>query len=403
MYNIQTIAPDIVYVGASDRRLAKFENLFPIPRGVSYNSYVILDEKTALMDTADASVGAQFLENVAAALNGRGLDYLVIDHMEPDHAAMIEAVLLRWPGVQIVCNAKTVPMLKAFFPGDTAAIDAALLVKEGDTLELGKHSLSFVMAPMVHWPEVMMAFDTATGTLFSADAFGTFGALGGSLFADEVNFERDWLDDARRYYANIVGKYGVQVQNVLKKAAGLAIQTIAPLHGPIWRKDLAWFLGKYDLWSRWEAEDKGVVVLYGSLYGNTSSAAEAVAAQLGARGVANVKVMDLSVADVSEAVSECWRASTIVLASPTYNGGLYPPVAALLDDLQSLGLQNRTFALIENGSWAPMSARLMTAKLEGLKNCTVLETKLTVRGALNAAQDADVAALADAVAQTVKA
>ena len=206
MYNIQTIAPDIVYVGASDRRLAKFENLFPIPRGVSYNSYVILDEKTALMDTADVSVGAQFLENVAAALNGRGLDYLVIDHMEPDHAAMIEAVLLRWPGVQIVCNAKTVPMLKAFFPGDTAAIDAALLVKEGDTLELGKHSLSFVMAPMVHWPEVMMAFDTATGTLFSADAFGTFGALGGSLFADEVNFERDWLDDARRYYANIVGK-----------------------------------------------------------------------------------------------------------------------------------------------------------------------------------------------------
>lgn len=402
MHNIQTIAPDIIYVGASDRRLAKFENLFPIPRGVSYNSYVIVDEKTALMDTADVSVGAQFLENVAAALNGRGLDYLVVDHMEPDHAAMIEEVLLRWPGAQIVCNAKTVPMLKAFFPGDTAAIDGALLVKEGDTLELGKHSLSFVMAPMVHWPEVMMAFDTATGTLFSADAFGTFGALGGSLFADEVNFERDWLDDARRYYANIVGKYGVQVQTVLKKAAGLPIQTIAPLHGPIWRKDLAWFLGKYDLWSRWQAEDNTAVVLYGSLYGNTAAAAEAVATQLGARGVADVKVLDLSVADVSEAVAECWRASTIVLASPTYNGGLYPPVAALLDDLQALGLQNRTFALIENGSWAPMSARLMTAKLEGLKNCTVLESKLTVRGALNPAQEGEVAALADAVAQAVK-
>ena len=378
MHNIQTIAPDIIYVGASDRRLAKFENLFPIPRGVSYNSYVIVDEKTALMDTADVSVGAQFLENVAAALNGRSLDYLVVDHMEPDHAAMIEEVLLRWPGAQIVCNAKTVPMLKAFFPGDAAAIDGALLVKEGDTLELGKHSLSFVMAPMVHWPEVMMAFDTATGTLFSADAFGTFGALGGSLFADEVNFERDWLDDARRYYANIVGKYGVQVQTVLKKAAGLPIQTIAPLHGPIWRKDLAWFLGKYDLWSRWQAEDNTAVVLYGSLYGNTAAAAEAVAAQLGARGVADVKVLDLSVADVSEAV------------------------AALLDDLQALGLQNRTFALIENGSWAPMSARLMTAKLEGLKNCTVLESKLTVRGALNPAQNGEVAALADAVAQAVK-
>ncbi|MCI7324381.1 FprA family A-type flavoprotein, partial [bacterium] len=231
MQNIQSIADGIFYVGASDRRLAKFENLFPIPRGVSYNSYVIVDDKTALMDTADASVGGQFLENVAAALAGRGLDYLVIDHMEPDHAAMVEAVLLRWPGAQLVCNAKTVPMLRMYFPGNDAAIASALVVKEGDSLCLGHHTLHFVMAPMVHWPEVMMSFESATGTLFSADAFGTFGALDGAIFADEVAFPTRWLDDARRYYANIVGKYGVQVQGVLKKAAGLPIRTIAPLHG----------------------------------------------------------------------------------------------------------------------------------------------------------------------------
>ena len=219
MQSIQTVSENTIYVGASDRRLAKFENLFPIPRGVSYNAYVILDEKTALLDTADASVGAQFLENVAAALDGRKLDYLIVDHMEPDHAAMIEAVLVRWPDLRLVVNAKTLPMLKMYFPTDSAAFDDALVVKEGDTLDLGKHKLTFVMAPMVHWPEVMMTFDTTTGTLFSADAFGTFGALEGALFADEVDFAGKWLDDARRYYTNIVGKYGVQVQAVLKKAA----------------------------------------------------------------------------------------------------------------------------------------------------------------------------------------
>jgi len=279
MQSIQTVSENTIYVGASDRRLAKFENLFPIPRGVSYNAYVILDEKTALLDTADASVGAQFLENVAAALDGRKLDYLIVDHMEPDHAAMIEAVLVRWPDLRLVVNAKTLPMLKMYFPTDSAAIDDALVVKEGDTLDLGKHKLTFVMAPMVHWPEVMMTFDTTTGTLFSADAFGTFGALEGALFADEVDFAGKWLDDARRYYANIVGKYGVQVQAVLKKAATLPIETIAPLHGPVWRKNLGWFIGKYDLWSRCEPEEKAVVVLYGSMYGNTASAANALAAK----------------------------------------------------------------------------------------------------------------------------
>lgn len=400
MYSIQPIAKDILYVGASDRRLAKFENLFPIPRGVSYNAYLILDEKTALMDTADASVAGQFLENVTAGLAGRNLDYLVVDHMEPDHATMIEEVLLRWPEAQIVCNAKTVPMLKAYFPGDTARIDNALLVKEGDTLSLGAHNLAFVMAPMVHWPEVMMALDTTTGTLFSADAFGTFGALEGSIFADEVNFERDWLDDARRYYANIVGKYGAPVQTVLKKAGSLPIQTIAPLHGPIWREDLGWFIGKYDLWSRYEPEEKAAVVLYGSMYGHTASAAQAIAAKLAQQGV-KVTVHDLSVIDTSEAVAECWRASTIVLAAPTYNAGLYLPMHALLDDLKALALQNRTFAVVENGSWAPMAGKCMRCALAELKNCTVLEQGVTIRGALAPAQDAELEAFAKAVAEAM--
>ncbi len=403
MHCTHLIAADTWYVGASDRRLAKFENLFPIPRGVSYNAYVILDEKTALLDTADASVSGQFLENVAHALGGRSLDYLIVDHMEPDHAATIAEVLLRWPEAQIVCNAKTVPMLKAYFPASAGKVDEALLVKEGDVLSLGTHDLTFVMAPMVHWPEVMFTYDKTTQVLFSADAFGTFGALDSNIFADQVDFARDWLDDARRYYANIVGKYGTQVQAVLKKAAGIPIQVIAPLHGPIWRQDLAWFLGKYDLWSRWQPEDNSVVILYGSMYGNTANAAKALAGCLADRGVQGIAVRDLSVTDVSEAVAECFRASTIVLAAPTYNGGIYLPMAHLLEDLKALSLQNRTFALIENGSWAPMSAKLMAERVGELKNCTLLDAKLTLRGTLAPAQYADLTALADALAAAVKA
>ena len=403
MHCTHLIAADTWYVGASDRRLAKFENPFPIPRGVSYNAYVILDEKTALLDTADASVSGQFLENVAHALGGRSLDYLIVDHMEPDHAATIAEVLLRWPEAQIVCNAKTVPMLKAYFPASAGKVDEALLVKEGDVLSLGTHDLTFVMAPMVHWPEVMFTYDKTTQVLFSADAFGTFGALDSNIFADQVDFARDWLDDARRYYANIVGKYGAQVQAVLKKAAGIPIQVIAPLHGPIWRQDLAWFLGKYDLWSRWQPEDNSVVILYGSMYGNTANAAKALAGCLADRGVQGIAVRDLSVTDVSEAVAECFRASTIVLAAPTYNGGIYLPMAHLLEDLKALSLQNRTFALIENGSWAPMSAKLMAERVGELKNCTLLDAKLTLRGTLAPAQYADLTALADALAAAVKA
>ena len=388
----------IFYVGADDKTLDLFESQYPVPDGVSYNAYVIRDEKTALLDTVDPRATNQWLEQVTEVLDGTAPDYLVISHMEPDHAGSIRAITERYPDMTLVGSAKALGMLPQFL-GDMPG-NPTRTVKEGETLELGSHTLHFVMAPMVHWPEVMMTFDTTTGTLFSADAFGTFGALEGALFADEVDFAGKWLDDARRYYTNIVGKYGVQVQAVLIKAATLPIETIAPLHGPVWRKNLGWFIGKYDLWSRCEPEEKAVVVLYGSMYGNTASAANALAAKVAAKGV-KVAVHDLSCIDNSEAVAECWRASTIVLAAPTYNGGIYRPAANQLADLKALNLHDRTFALVENGSWAPMSAKLMAAKIGELKNCTVLDAKVTVRGRLTATQDAELAACAAAVAASM--
>ena len=398
MQSIQTVSENTIYVGASDRRLAKFENLFPIPRGVSYNAYVILDEKTALLDTADASVGAQFLENVAAALDGRKLDYLIVDHMEPDHAAMIEAVLVRWPDLRLVVNAKTLPMLKMYFPTDSAAIDDALVVKEGDTLDLGKHKLTFVMAPMVHWPEVMMTFDTTTGTLFSADAFGTFGALEGALFADEVDFAGKWLDDARRYYTNIVGKYGAQVQSLLKRAAGMEIQMICPLHGPIWRENLEWFLEKYQRWSTYTPEDRSVAIFCGSIYGHTENAAEILAARLAERGVKNIALYDVSHTDVSYLVSEAFRCSHLVLASATYNGEIYTPMENFLRDLACHGLRGRSVALIENGTWAARSGMLMTKLLEEMKEMRVMEGTVTLKSSVKEAQRRGLESLADAIA-----
>ena len=397
MQSIQTVSENTIYVGASDRRLAKFENLFPIPRGVSYNAYVILDEKNALLDTADASVGAQFLENVAAALDGRKLDYLIVDHMEPDHAAMIEAVLVRWPDLRLVVNAKTLPMLKMYFPTDSAAIDDALVVKEGDTLDLGKHKLTFVMAPMVHWPEVMMTFDTTTGTLFSADAFGTFGALAGALFADEVDFAGKWLDDARRYYTNIVGKYGTQVQALLKKAAGLEIEMICPLHGPVWRKDIAWFLDKYIHWATYTPEDDAVVIAYASVYGGTENAANVLAAKLSDLGVRNVQMYDVSVTHPSYILSECFRASHLVFISTTYNAGMFVTMENLVHDIVHHNLQNRTIALMENGSWAPTAAGLMRAEFQKLKNCTILDETVTIKSTLKESQLADVETMAQAI------
>lgn len=402
MQSIQTVSENTIYVGASDRRLAKFENLFPIPRGVSYNAYVILDEKTALLDTADASVGAQFLENVAAALDGRKLDYLIVDHMEPDHAAMIEAVLVRWPDLRLVVNAKTLPMLKMYFPTDSAAFDDALVVKEGDTLDLGKHKLTFVMAPMVHWPEVMMTFDTTTGTLFSADAFGTFGALEGALFADEVDFAGKWLDDARRYYTNIVGKYGPQVQAVLKKAETLDIQMLLPLHGFVWREELGYLLGKYDLWSRYEPEVRGVMIAYASVYGGTENAANVLACRLAEQGV-QVKMFDVSVTPAPYVVSDAFKYSHLVFASATYNMGIFVTMEDLLHDIAAHALADRRYALIENGTWSPASGKKMDALLSPLKGWSAVEPVLTVKSALRPDQAAQMQRLADAIAADVKA
>lgn len=384
LYCTRKVTDTIWWVGGNDRRLALFENLFPIPHGVSYNSYMIMDEKTALMDTTDPSITSLFLANVAHTLNGRKLDYLIINHMEPDHCSNIEEIMHRYPETTLVCNAKTLQMIGQFY--DLDLTERTMIIKEGDTLSLGSHTLHFVAAPMVHWPEVMMVYEDSEKILFSADGFGSFGALNGNLFNDEINFDRDWLDDARRYYTNIVGKYGAQVQAVLKKASGLDIQMICPLHGPIWRNNLAYILDKYVKWSTYEPEDKAVAIMYGSMYGNTERAADILATALSTAGVKDVRVYDISNTDVSELISEAFRCSHIVIASPTYNGGLYPVVESLLNDMKALNLQNRTFALIENGTWAATSNKHMRAIVETMKNMTILDTTVTVKSSVKEAQ-----------------
>lgn len=395
MYNVRKVTEDIVWVGASDRRLALFENIFPIPRGVSYNSYVLLDEKTVLLDTVDASVAGQFFENLEHVLDGRKLDYLIVNHMEPDHCAMIGDLVCRYPEVQMVGNTKTFGMIKQFFGTDFA--ERAVTVKEGDTLATGAHTLHFVMAPMVHWPEVMVTYDEKDKVLFAADGFGTFGALNGNIFADEVDFDRDWLDDARRYYTNIVGKYGASVQALLKKASGLDIAVICPLHGPIWRENLGYILEKYQKWSTYEAEDQAVVILYATMYGNTASAADALAGRLAAKGVKKIAVYDVSNTHVSELISEIFRASHVVFAAPTYNGGIYPVMENLLADMKALAVQNKTVALMENGTWAPMTAKQMREKLAELKNVTILDAQITIKSAMAPEQEGQLEALADAI------
>ena len=395
MYNVRKVTEDIVWVGASDRRLALFENIFPIPRGVSYNSYELLDEKTVLLDTVDASVAGQFFENLEHVLDGRNLDYLIVNHMEPDHCAMIGDLVRRYPEVQVVGNTKTFGMIKQFFGTDFA--ERAVTVKEGDTLATGAHTLHFVMAPMVHWPEVMVTYDEKDKVLFAADGFGTFGALNGNIFADEVDFDRDWLDDARRYYTNIVGKYGASVQALLKKASGLEIAVICPLHGPIWRENLGYILEKYQKWSTYEAEDQAVVILYATMYGNTASAADALAGRLAAKGVKKIAVYDVSNTHVSELISEIFRASHVVFAAPTYNGGIYPVMENLLVDMKALAVQNKTVALMENGTWAPTTAKQMREKLAELKNVTILDTQITIKSAMAPEQEGQLEALADAI------
>ena len=391
MYCVRKMTEDLYWVGASERRLNLFENAYPLTNGVSYNSYLLLDEKTVLIDTVDKSVSGLFFENIDHVLGGRKLDYLIVQHMEPDHAATIGELVLRHPELTIVCNAKTRTMMQNFFTFD---IDSRLqLVKEMDTLTTGRHTFAFVMAPMVHWPEVMVSYDTTTKTLYSADAFGTFGALNGNLYADEVNFRTEWLADARRYYTNIVGKYGTQVQALLKKAAGLEIEMICPLHGPVWRKDIAWFLDKYIHWATYTPEDDAVVIAYASVYGGTENAANVLAAKLSELGVRNVQMYDVSVTHPSYILSECFRASHLVFISTTYNAGMFVTMENLVHDIVHHNLQNRTIALMENGSWAPTAAGLMRAEFQKLKNCTILDEGVSIRSSLKEDQLAQMEAL----------
>ena len=400
MNSIRKITEDIVYVGASDRRLALFENVYPIERGVSYNSYIVLDEKTVLLDTVDHSVSREFLENVETALSGRALDYLVVNHMEPDHCSVIAELVLRYPDVKIVGNAKTIQMIKQFYTFD---VDShAVLVKDGETLTTGRHSFTFVFAPMVHWPEVMVAFDSQSGILFSADAFGTFGALAGNLYADEVEFEKEWLDDARRYYINIVGKYGVQVTNTLKKAAALPIKMICPLHGPIWREDISWFIDKYSTWAGYVPEEKGLLIIYSSIYGDTAWAMDKLASLAADRGVRNIHMYDASKTDVSVLVSECFRYSTIVIASPTYNAEIFPKIEMLVSELKAHAFQNRDVVVIENGTWALSAGKKLTEAFYGMKDIRLISPTLSIKSSLKEDQLGAMTEIADKLAASVK-
>ena len=379
MHCVRKVTEDLYWVGGNDHRLALFENIHPIPRGVSYNSYLLLDEKTVLFDTVDWSIGRQFLENIEYVLDGRPLDYMVINHMEPDHGASIEEVLLRHPEVQIISTEKAFMLMRQFgFDVDGHMIE----VEEGDVQSFGKHEVTFVYAPMVHWPEAMVSFDITDGTLFAADAFGSFGALDGKLFNDEVNFDRDWIDDARRYYTNIVGKYGPHVQSLLKKAGTIDIKTICPLHGPVWRTDLGYFLDKYNKWSRYEPEEQGVMIVYASMYGNTEAAAQNLAAKLCEKGMTNVVLYDVSNTHVSQLISETFRLSHIVLASVTYNLGIYPLMHNYLMDMKALNLQKRTFAIIENGSWACKSGSLMREFIDDMREMDILDEQVTLMSSM---------------------
>ncbi len=399
MYCTRAIDRDLIWVGGNDRRLAMFEGVYGVPRGVSYNAYLLLDEKTVLFDTVDRAVGPVFFENLAHTLNGRPLDVLVIHHMEPDHSAAIDELVLRYPNLQILCTAKARDMLGQFF--QMGLSDRVTTVKDGDSFCAGRHTLRFYTAPMVHWPEVMMTYDETSRTLFSADAFGVFGALNGHLFADEVDFFRDYLDEARRYYTNIVGKYGSQVQAALKKLAALDIAVVCPLHGFVWRKGFDQYLRYYQLWSTYTPETQAVLIAYASIYGHTENAAECLACRLAERGI-RVQMFDVSVTAAPEILSAAFQCSHLVFASATYNAGIFVSMEELLRDLAAHNLQNRTVAFLENGSWASMSGKLMRQILEPLKNMTFLEQSVKLLSTLQPEQAAELDALADAIAASMQ-
>lgn len=396
----QTVSQDIFYVGASDRRIKLFENIYPLDRGVSYNSYLIAGEKTALLDSVDDAVGRVFLQKVKDALDGRDLDYFIVNHMEPDHCACIEDVMNTFPSATLVTNNKVVMMMQEYFGREWA--ERRIIVKDNDTLSLGNHELKFIFAPMVHWPEVMMTLDTTTGILFSADAFGTFGALNGNIFADRAYKGDEWQAESRRYYTNIVGKYGVQVKNALAKLSGADIKMLAPLHGPVWRKDIDKVLDKYVKWSAYQCEDKAVVLIYGSIYGHTAEAVDMLATQLDNLGVGNLKVYDASNVDVSYLVAESFRCSHIVVASSTYNGAIFTPIERYLSEIISRNLQNRTVAIVENGTWSAISGNLIAKELEKMKNITLLGNRVSIRAATSEQNLESIKALAEEICESLK-
>ncbi|MCD7904712.1 MAG: FprA family A-type flavoprotein [Clostridiales bacterium] len=380
------ITDNIVYIGCNDRKIDLFEGQYVVPEGIAYNSYIIFDDKIAVMDTVDKRACEEWFKNLEEALSGKAPDYIVISHMEPDHSSNIARLAEKYPNMKLVGNAKTFVFYNQFFDFDIS--ERKVIVKDGDILDLGVHKLHFVFAPMVHWPEVMVEYDEKDKVLFSADAFGKFGALD----ADE-----DWACEARRYYFNIVGKYGVQIQALLKKASALDIDIICPLHGPILKEDLGYYIDKYSLWSSYKPEDKGVTIAYGSIYGNTAEAAEKLAEILKEKGEEKVSLFDLARDDMAEAVEDAFRYDSIIVASPTYDGGLFPCVEDFLHHLKIKNYQNRKAGVIENGTWAPMSGKLIKAYFEGMKNITLFENTVTVKSALKSENIKSLEALAEEI------
>ena len=385
MYDMK-ISDSVVYIGVNDKTIDLFESQYKVPNGVSYNSYVILDEKVAVMDTVDKRATEQWMENLSQALNGRSVDYLVVSHLEPDHASNVQKLAELYPDMKIVGNAKIFSMLPQFFTMDLS--DRSVVVKEGDTLSLGSHTLQFFMAPMVHWPEVMVEYEQSEKILFSADGFGKFGAL---------DVEEDWTDEARRYFINIVGKYGTQVQNLLKKAATLDIQTICPLHGPVLKENLGYYIDKYLTWSSYEPEEEGVVIAYASIHGNTAKAAEKLSEILKAKGAKAVCSFDLARDDMAEAVAEAFRYDKLILMSPTYDGALFPCMEDFLYHLKVKTYKKRTVGIVENGSWAPMAGKLMKAYLENMKDVQICEPVVSIKSVMKKSDEENLEALAEAI------
>ena len=399
MYTKRLVCKDTYYVGGSDRRLALFENVYPLTNGASYNSYLIVDKKTCLLDSVDKSVDEEFYTKVEEVLAGKPLDYLIVNHMEPDHSYSLKFILMTHPECTLVTSDKALVMFKNF--NDGFCPKNVKVVKEFDVLDLGEHKLTFVFTPMVHWPEVMMTYDTTTKTLFSADAFGTFGALSGNLFADRVSFEKNYEVEARRYYTNIVGKYGTQVLAALKKASTVQIENICPLHGPIWRQDLSYLLSLYTKWASYEPEVNGVLIVYGSVYGHSEVAANLIADELSDKGLNDIALYDASKTDKSYLVAEAFKYSHIVICASTYNMGIFTPVEEFLLDLKYHNLQNRKFAVVENGSWAPNSGKLVCEILGGLKGFTQIGSTITFKSSVKEDSAAQIKALADMIYDTV--